>query len=251
MADLGPSRPERLRQRAAAERQKVQELDRLLTRLEARLSEDASASASRRVRAPSGAERRVFERQEADLLIRYRPPGRPTPLVGRVRDLSRGGLRFSASRELRVGEILQASVHRRGASGLDFGGEMYLEVVHCRQAEQVWQVGARFAPLPTRKFESAERRRSKRHLVRLELAFRLPGEDAASRRGEVRDISAGGLRFYSWQRLRPDSLAAVAIASNPTAAARGGTRITVNAMVRVVRCRRVGTRYEVGAQFVS
>jgi len=246
VAEPGPSRPERLRQRAAAERQKVQELDRLLTRLEARLTDNAP----RRARAPSGAERRAFERLDADLLIRYRPAGRPTPLVGRVRDLSRGGLRFIASREIRAGEVLQATIHRRGASGLDFGGEMYLEVVHCRQAEQVWQIGARFAPLPARRFESAERRHSRRHLVRLELAFRLPGEDA-SQRGEVRDISAGGMRFFSPRPLPAGALAAVSVSSQPRPSSGPATRITLNATIRVVRCRRVGSRYEAGAQFVS
>jgi hypothetical protein len=246
VADPSRSRPEKLREQAAAERQKLQEIDRLLTRLETRLAEKPAAAA-----AAAAGDRRAFPRQGADLLVRYRWPGRFTPLVGRIRDISRGGLRFSASRELRIGETLQATVHRRGAALAEFGGELYLEVAHCRRAGQVWEIGARFAFLPTTRFESAERRRARRHPLRLELAFRVPARPGAPERGEVRDISAGGLRFAAARRLSAGALAAVAVISSPAARGAAGTRITLNALVRVIRCRRVGARYEVGAQFVG
>jgi hypothetical protein len=232
-------RPQRLREQAAVERQKVQEIDRLLARVEARMATG------------KGAERRRFERVEADLLVRYRPAGQLTPLVGRVRDLSRSGLRFVASQEMAVGEVLQATFQRRGAPVPGFVGEMYLAVVRCRRADQVWEIGASFAPVPTRQFESSERRRSRRHEVRLEAHFRLPGEDTPPWRGEVRDISAGGMRFFSPRPLLPGALAAVSVESRPRPASGPGTRITLNATIRVVRCRRVGSRYEAGAQFVA
>jgi c-di-GMP-binding flagellar brake protein YcgR len=247
VADQGRSRPEKLREQAAAERQKLQEIDRLLARLETRLAEKPPAATAR---AAEG-DRRVFPRQGADLLIRYRWPGRFTPLVGRIRDISRGGLRFSASRELRIGETLQATIHRRGIALAEFGGEMYLEVAHCHRAGQVWEIGARFAFLPTKRFESAERRRTPRHPVRLELAFRVPGRAGAPERGEVRDISAGGMRFAAARQLPAGGLAAIAIVSSPAARGAAGTRITLNALVRVIRCRRVGAKYEIGAQFVG
>ncbi len=239
MPESGSSRPHRLREQAALERQKLQDVDRLLARLEARLDSGG------------GRERRNFERLNADLLVRYRAPGRMTPLVGRVRDLSRSGLRFAASQELGIGEILQATLQRRGGKVRDFGGELYLEVVRCRQVAQVWEIGARFAPVPARRFEASERRRTKRHPVRLEAFFRLPGETARPWRGEVRDISAGGLRFFSTRPLPSGSVAAISIFSNPSPAGGAGTRLTLNSIIRVIRSRRVGTRYEAGAQFVS
>lgn len=239
------SRAERLRQRAALERQKVQELDRLLARVEAHLTGSAG-------RGGAAAERRTFDRKAADLAIRYRWPGHLTPCIGRVQDISRGGLRFLASRQLRIGEVLEASLHApRGALGPDIGGQMYLEVVHCRRAEEVWQVGARFALLPASKFDASERRKARRYPVRLEVRFRSAGGAAGGERGEALDISSGGLRFRAGRPLTVGTLAAVTIATSAAVEGAAGTRITLNSLVRVVRCRRLGARYDIGAQFVG
>jgi hypothetical protein len=239
MPEYGASRTQRLREQAAAERRKVRELDGLLARLEARLATAA------------GRERRVFERIDADLLIRYRPPGRPTIMVGRVRDLSRGGLRFVASNELRVGTTLQAVFQRRGGPVPGFTGEIHMEVVRCRRADQVWEIGARFTAARSSPAAGAERRRNQRHLVRLEAAMRVPGDTMPATPCQVRDISTGGLRFICARPVPAGALAAVSIFSQPQAPGGAAERLTLNATVRIVRCRRVGTRYEAGAQFVS
>lgn len=241
------SRAEKLRREAAAERQKVQEIDRLLARIESRLAEGRPAARA----AKAGSERRGADRLFTDLVIRYRWPGHHAPLVGRVRDLSSGGLRFTASRQLRVGETLQANVPEGPASGPQLSGEMYLEVVHCRREGDVWAVGARFVALPTSRFEADERRRSRRFPVRLDMAFRVAGASGASQRAEVRDISASGLRFLLERRLPRGVLASVAVVSDQAARGAPGTRIALNALIRVVRCRRMGERFECGAQFVS
>jgi hypothetical protein len=230
-------------------------LDRLLARLEARL-DDVPADAGRRQAVPAGggrgSERRVFPRLIADMVIRYRWPGRHAPLVGRVRDLSRGGMRFAASRKLMPGLQLQASLHAPGGPGPRFEGQMYLEVVHCRRSGEVWDVGARFSPMPTEKFKGTERRRSRRFSVALDLAYRVSGEEGdPPRMGRVRDISRAGARFYCDRRLRVGALAAAVVTGHGAGGAGGGTRVRVSALIRVVRCRRVGARYEVGAQFVG
>jgi hypothetical protein len=241
------SRTEKLRREAATERQKVQEIDRLLARIEARLAEGRPAAKA----AKTGSERRGSERLVTDLVIRYRWPGHHAPLVGRVRDLSRGGLRFSASRQLRVGETLQASVPEGTGSAPQMAGEMYLEVMHCRREGDVWEVGARFVALPTSRFEADERRIARRFPVKLDMAFRLAGAAGAPQNAEVRDISSGGLRFFTTRRLPVGALASVAVVSDQAARGSAGTRIALNALIKVVRCRRMGARYEAGAQFVS
>jgi len=245
-----PPGPESLRRKAAAERRKVQEIDRLLVRLEARLEEGASARGRGKGR---GDDRRTFPRQAADLVIRYRWPGRPAPLVGRVRDISRGGVRFSASRRLMPGLALQCSVHAPGGPGPRAEGQMYLEVVHCRKSGELWEVGTRFSPTPLEKFKSTERRRARRFTVDLDMSYRLSGEeDRPPRRGRVRDISRGGLRFSCDRRLRIGALAAVVVSGAARSPVGGtGTHIRVSALMSVARCRKVGGRYEAGAQFVG
>lgn len=249
-----PPGAESLRRKAAAERRKVREIDQLLVRLEARLEE--SAPAKKRARPGGGVrddDRRTFPRQAADLVIRYRWPGRPAPLLGRVRDISRGGVRFSASRRLMPGLLLQCSMHAPGGPGPQAEGQMYLEVVHCRKSGELWEVGTRFSPTPLDKFKGTERRRARRHRVGLDLSYRLSGEEERPpRRGQVRDISRGGLRFYCDRRLRIGALAAVVVTGAGEGSTPGaGTRIRVSALMRVVRCRKVGSRYEIGVQFVG
>jgi len=249
-----PARPGQLRQRAAEERRKVQEMDRMLARLEARLSEGGSEPRSRRTgkSAGKGRERRIFPRLAADLVLRYRWPGRHAPLVGRVRDISRGGMRLITARQLAPGLLLQASLHTPGGPGPKFEGQMYLEVVHCRKHNDLWDVGARFSPMPTEKFRGTERRRSRRFTVGLDLAYRISGgESSPPRRGQVRDISRGGVRFYADSRLRVGAMAAVVVSGGRDTSDGGGTRVKVSALIRVVRCRRVGNRFEVGAKFVG
>jgi len=247
--DVGRSRPEALRLRAAEERRKLQDIDSLLARLEARLSDAAPEGA----RGGAGRDRRTHPRQNADLVIRYRWPGRHAPLVGRLRDVSRGGLRFSASRQLEIGAALQASIHTPGGAGPQFEGQMYLEVVYCRPSGELWDVGARFAPTPTEQFRGTERRRWRRFPVRLDLAYRLSGEERLTPGlGLVRDISRTGLRFYGDRRLRVGALAAAVVTGAQARAAAGtGTRVRVSALVQVVRCRKLGARFEVGARFVG
>lgn len=251
--EVRSSRPEALRLRAAQERRKLQDIDSILARLEARLADVAPGQA--RSSAGSGRDRRTHPRQNADLVIRYRWPGRHAPLVGRLRDVSRGGLRFSASRSLETGAVLQASIHSPGGAGAQFEGQMYLEVVYCRPSGELWDVGTRFAPMPAERFRETERRRSRRFPVRLDLAYRLSGEERlAPSLGLVRDISRSGLRFYGDRRLRTGALAAAVVTgaqARPSAGAGAGTRVRVSALVRVVRCRKVGARFEIGARFVG
>jgi hypothetical protein len=236
-----------LRQRAAEERRKGQDLDRLLARLEARLTEPGPGASG------SGADRRTHPRHTADLLVRYRWPGQSAPMTGRLRDFSRGGLRFMAPRELPVGRLLQATLSTPGGPGPRFEGQMYLEVVYCRRAGEIWDVGARFAPLPVEQFRSTERRHSRRVAVRLDMAYRLSGEERQPpRRALVRDISRSGLRFWCDDRLRAGTLVAAVVTGAQTGSAGGGgTRVRVSALIRVVRCRRVGGHFETGAQFVG
>ncbi len=255
-----PARPGQLRQRAAEERRKVQEMDQMLARLEARLAEDPAKTRKGKTgknkgknKAKSkgkGRERRTFPRLAADLVLRYRWPGRHAPLVGRVRDISRGGMRLITSRQLAPGLLLQASLHTPGGPGPKFEGQMYLEVVHCRKHNDLWDVGARFSPMPTEKFKGTERRRSRRFGVGLDLAYRVSGEESSPpRRGQVRDLSRGGVRFYAKSRLRIGAMAAVVVSGGGGSST--GTRVKVSALMRVVRCRQVGNRFEVGAQFVG
>lgn len=237
------SRSQKLRERAEVERRKVVELDRLLGKIEARLAT---------VRPPPGAERRVHERLDADLLIRCRPAGRTAPLVGRIRDLSRGGVCFASSVELGIGEIIQSSISRQGGSQRDAQGEVYLEVVRCRGAAGIWEIGARFVPRPTAKFDAAERRKCRRYDVRLDGLYRLPGE-TNPRRAEVRDISSSGVRLVTAQRLALGTTAAIVISGRPEAgrSVAGAARISVSALIRVVRCRQVGSRFDIGAEFLA
>ncbi len=249
-----PSRPEQLRRKAAEERRKVQEMDSLLRRLESRLSETPSPQ-HRGASAAAGTpeDRRTHSRKPADLVIRYRWPGRHAPLIGRIRDISHGGVRFMASRQLEEGTMLQASLHAPGGPGPEFEGQMYLEVVHCRSRNDLWEIGARFAPMPRDKFKGTERRGARRFRVSLDLAYRLSGEeDHPPSRGRVRDISRGGVRFSCDRRIRQGSLVAAVISGRqPGVTPGGGTRISVSALVKVVRCRKVGGRFEAGAQFVG
>jgi hypothetical protein len=126
-------------------------------------------------------------------------------------------------------------------------------VVYCRQSGELWEVGTRFAPMPNEQFRGTERRRSRRFPVRLDLAYRLSGEEGlAPSLGLVRDISRTGLRFYGDRRVRLGSLAAAVVTgaqARPSGAT--GTRVRVSALIRVVRCRKVGARFEVGARFVG
>jgi PilZ domain len=254
-----PARPGQLRQKAAEERRKVQEMDRMLARLEARLSEGTPEAGRGKGGAKSkvklggkGSERRTTQRLAADLVLRYRWPGRHAPLVGRVRDISRGGMRFVASRTLAPGLLLQASLHTPGGVGPRADGQMYLEVVHCRKHNDLWDIGARFSPMPAEKFKGTERRRARRFKVGLDLAYRMSGEETSPpRRGQVRDLSRGGVRFYAEKRIRLAAMAAVVVTGAGSPAGGGGTRVRVSALMRVVRCRRVGGRFEVGAQFVG
>lgn len=240
--------PERLRERAALERQKLQDIDRLLVRLESQLGR----APGEKLTGPPGAERRTYERRSANFIIRYRWPGRQTPLMGRVVDISQGGLRFTAAREVAPGTALQATLHGADRSGPEAAGEMYLEVVHCRRAEHLWHIGTRFAYLPASRFDSAERRRSRRYPVRLEILYRAAGAEGAGHgRGQVRDISAGGVRFTCQSRLPAGTLAVVAIEGGPAAEGAIGATVNLNAIIKVVRCRQIGHRYEIGAQFVG
>ena len=81
------------------------------------------------------------------------------------------------------------------------------------------------------------------------MVYRVSGREEQTHAGRVRDISSGGLRFSSGQRLRVGDLVAAVIRGGGPGAA--GTSITVSAIVRVLRCRKVGGRYEIGAQFVG
>jgi c-di-GMP-binding flagellar brake protein YcgR len=245
----GLSRPELLRKKAAEERRKLQDVDRLLARLESRLTEGAAGRNKGGLRPE---DRRTFTRNAADLVIRYRWPGRHAPLLGRVRDLSRGGLRFSGARQLAPGMLLQASLHAPGGPGPRFDGQMYLEVVHCRRNAELWEIGTRFAPMPVDQFRGTERRRARRFEVVLDIVYRASGrENQPALAGEVRDLSRSGLRFRCRDRLAPGSLAAVVISGESGTSPETGTRMRISALVRIVRCRRVGGRYEVGAQFVG
>jgi c-di-GMP-binding flagellar brake protein YcgR len=229
-------------------------MDRLLRRLEARLSEASSPPRrGKTARKVKPEDRRTHSRKAADLVIRYRWPGRHSPLIGRVRDISRGGVRFIASRQLTMGTMLQASLHAPGGPGPEFEGQMYLEVVHCRSRNDLWEIGARFAPMPLEKFRGTERRTARRFRVSLDVAYRLSGEeDSPPSRGRVRDISRGGVRFACDRRIRPGALAAAVISGRqPGETPGGGTRISVSALVKIVRCRKVGDRFEAGAQFVG
>ena len=255
-----PVRPGQLREKAAKERRKVQEMDRMLARLEARLSEGAQGNSREKragrskskVKEGKGSERRTCPRKVADLVLRYRWPGRHVPLVGRVRDISRGGMRFIASRTLAPGLLLQASLHTPGEVGPRIEGQMYLEVVHCRRHNDLWDVGARFSPMPAEKFKGTERRRGRRFKVGLDMAYRVSGEEnSPAQHGQVRDLSRGGVRFYAGKRIRIGTMAAVVVTGAGTSDQGGGTRVKVSALMRVVRCRRVGDRFEVGAQFVG
>jgi hypothetical protein len=67
----------------------------------------------------------------------------------------------------------------------------------------------------------------------------------------VRDISTGGLRFFAGRPFPAGALAAAMIFSQPQPAGGPATRLKLDATIRIVRCRRVGSRYEAGAQFVS
>jgi hypothetical protein len=249
----GLSRPELLRRRAAEERRKAREVERLLSRLEARLAGAPAGGRRRPGETDSPRDRRGFNRQAADLVIRYRWPERHAPLIGRVRDISRGGVRFMSSRQLAPGTLLQASLHAPGGPGPQFEGQMYLEVVHCRRNNDLWDVGARFRPMPAESFRGSERRRHRRFGVSLDVAFRLSGEEESPpRRGTVRDISRGGMRFRCDARLNAGTLvAAVVSGAQRTASAGAGTSIRVSALVQVTRCRKVGGHFEIGGRFVG
>ncbi|HOX06298.1 MAG TPA: PilZ domain-containing protein [Planctomycetota bacterium] len=240
MPELHAVRPHRLREQAAAERRKLDALDRLLSRLESRMA------------AGEDRERRAFERVNADLQLLYRQPGRPTSLVGRVLDLSRSGVRFTAMQELRIGDVLDAHFQRGGRPVSGFGS-MHLEVVRCLRSGRVWEVGARFAPAAAAgpAASPADRRRSRRYPVRLEVVFRLPGEGGAVWRGEVRDISTDGLRFFAPRPFPAGAMASVSIHGQDRDGGRAGDRLTLRGNILILRCRRVGRRYEAGARFVS
>lgn len=256
------SQHESLRRKAAAEKQKLQEIDRLLSRLEARLADSAPGDRSRGkgkagakggggAAKGGGAERRGFPRKPADLVIRYRWPGRHTPLIGRMRDISRGGMRFAASRRLELGTALQASLHTPSGPGPSAGGDLYLEVVYCRKSGDLWEIGARFSPSPNEKFRASERRNSRRYQVSLAMTYRISGGTESPHKGRAKDISRRGLRFTCRHRLKPGSLAAVVVTGGQDVIEGMGTRIRVSALVRVARCRKVGKHYEVGAEFVG
>ena len=248
-----PSRPEQLRKKAADERRKAQEIERLLARLEARLIESGGHDNNKQTGKDDGDDRRTFPRQPADMVIRYRWPGRHAPMVGRVRDISRGGMRFNAARKLLPGQILQATLHSPSGPGPNAGGQVYLEVVHCRKNNDIWDIGTRFAPTPVEQFRGNERRRARRYTVDLDVSCRVSGlENSPETKGRARDISRSGLRFYCEERLRKGSLAAVVISGVGEGSVLGaGTQIRVSALIRIIRCRRVGSHYEIGAQFVG
>ena len=100
----------------------------------------------------------------------------------------------------------------------------------------------RFVPLSKEK-EAHERRRHKRIHGHLMVSFRHV-RGTLDRRGVVRDISQGGMRFVTEDRFSTGELLNVTV-SNPL------KRFTIKAVGRVKWQREKGDRQEVGVEFVA
>jgi c-di-GMP-binding flagellar brake protein YcgR len=73
-------------------------------------------------------DRRRHKRVIADFEIRYRREGRRRANVGRVRDISQGGIRFVATERIQPGEVLYVMLDARAASVIELEMKATLRV---------------------------------------------------------------------------------------------------------------------------
>ncbi len=88
-----------------------------------------------------------------------------------------------------------------------------------------------------------ERRRYTRYDVSLPMAFQRPREPRA-RRGEVIDISKGGMRFYSSQELDAGEVVSVLVRSSDGS-------VDVRVVARVVRAIKAQSGWQIAAEFAA
>ena len=232
---------ERDRRQAARESARLSEIDGMLEELEGVLTASGANEA--------GADRRRFPRHEADLMAEYRRSDDPHQYFGRVHDISRGGLRFYTSERLREGEVLQAAVRALGEESVQAQVEAYLRVVRVTAHGNLYEIGGRFVAAGEAGFGRRERRRDARAAADFEIVYKLADaeDEGEVGRGRVRDISQTGLRFSLERALPAGALLAVRAAADVP----GSVWAHLDGLVRVVRARRVGSRYEIGAEFLS
>jgi hypothetical protein len=191
--------------------------------------------------------RRESERYVANLLMRFTMLRDDKVHAGRVLDISRGGMRFLTRRPLERGQVVCIEVgNARGNDPLVALLQSGAEVRRVKQVdEEQYEVGVRFV---TRGRTHAEnRRRHRRHDVDFSAYYLRTGSEITYR-GEVRDISQGGVRFQLDEPLEENEQLAIMLRAESDAFMRADLR----GIVRVCRLSKLeNRRYDAGCAFVK
>ncbi len=191
--------------------------------------------------------RRESERYVANLLMRFTMLRDDQVYAGRVLDISRGGMRFLTQRPLDKGQIVCIEVgNARGNDPLVALLQSGAEVRRVKQVEEDrYEVGVRF--VTHGRTHAENRRRHRRHDVDFSAYYLRTGSEITYR-GEVGDISQGGVRFLLDEGLEQNEQLAIMLRAESDSFMRADLR----GIVRVCRLRQIDKRrYEAGCAFVK
>lgn len=187
--------------------------------------------------------RREYDRHEVDLIVTFRRKDKPEQLTGRIHDLSKGGLCFSTTVELKPAEIIDVSIATEGSQsgGVHFSSQA--EVVRCNaQTGDGFKIGGRFLVSA-----GQDHRRDPRHHLLLTVWYQRKGSDQ-TQEGAVIDISRSGVGFVVKEDIPVGEVLAVCI--------RGDTGVfqkqDLRGLVRVAHSKCVYEgNYELGTEFIK
>lgn len=196
----------------------------------------------REIESPRRAYERQHQRQPADLQLEFTLLRDDAVHEGRVHDLSRGGVRFSTSRELSKGNIINLVV-----TGTSDETPLIRSAAEVRRVtftdDGMYDVGARFVKRSLTHEDN--RRRFRRYDADMVVYYQREGADSTCR-GDVCDVSQGGTRVVVDEAIEKDEEFSVILRGE-------GGRFCKADLVGKARCLRVkqlnAREWEIGCSF--
>lgn len=160
---------------------------------------------------PSRRDTRRFARHEAVLELRFRKLRDPRVHLGRVRDISQGGLRFTTDERLKGGQMLNVVISQPDAAGIRAVVRVMRVIPLGRPGAKAsrFEIGGRFVGRDI-ELQLKNRRCHPRVKADFHILYRRRG-DGPERVARVRDISRGGLRFYADEAFDPGEVVQVRV----------------------------------------
>ncbi len=189
---------------------------------------------------------RAYQRRSVDLRVRFRLQRDDARCVGRVRDISQGGMRFTTKRELPMGQIILIEVDSREEDVATAMLQTTAEVRRVRDLRDgTYEVGVRFVRRIRANHEN--RRQYKRYEANMAVYYTRAGSEITFK-GTVCDISQGGVRILLDERVDKGEEMSVILRGEGESA----LKADLAGLVRVVRVKpQERGAYELGCQFLN